>query len=181
MKTWIIALRIFVVLTVLTGVAYPLFVTGIAKAIWPAQAGGSLIMQGSEVKGSLLIAQKIEKDIYFHPRPSAADYNASASSGSNKGHTNADLKKIYDDGIAAHLPQDLIFSSGSGLDPHISPQCALSQVDRIAAARSLLPSQKKNLTELVNALVEGRDFGFLGEKRVNVLKLNLELDKIFAL
>lgn len=179
MKTWIVALRVFIALTALTGIAYPLLVTGIAQTFWPEKAGGSLVKKNGEVRGSLLIAQKFESDVYFHPRPSAANYDGSASSGSNKGPTNTDLKKIHDDGVAAKREPDMIFSSASGLDPHISPRAALSQIDRIAAARRLPPSQKQRLVELVHASIETRDLGFLGETRVNVLKLNGELDNSF--
>lgn len=176
MKTWMSALRIFITLTALTGIAYPSLVTGIAQTFLPEKAGGSLVKKNGEVRGSLLIAQKFESDIYFHPRPSATNYDAGASSGSNKGPTNADLKKIHDDGVAANLESEMIFSSASGLDPHISPRAALSQIDRIATARALPPDQKERLIELVNASIEPRDLGFLGESRVNVLKLNSELD-----
>ena len=179
MKTWNVALRMFLVLTLLTGVAYPLLVTGIAQALWPAKAGGSLITINGEVVGSTLIAQKFEKDIYFHPRPSATDYNASASSGSNKGPTNTDLKKIYDDGVAAHILPEMIFSSASGLDPQISPIAARAQLERVATARGLTAPQKGTLRQLLATAVEERDLGFLGEARVNVLRLNMKLDEIF--
>lgn len=179
MKTTIVALRLFIVMTVLTGILYPLLITGVARFVWPTKAGGSLVEKNGEVIGSSLIAQKFESDKYFWPRPSAAGYNAVASSGSNKGPTNADLKKTYDDGKARGLPDEMIFASASGLDPHISPQAALAQIDRIVAARNLLPAKDK-LTGLVKKNIEERDLGFLGEQRVNVLKLNLALDQLFG-
>lgn len=179
MKTTIVALRLFIVMTVLTGILYPLFITGVARFVWPAKAGGSLMVKNGEVIGSSLIAQKFESDKYFWPRPSAAGYNASASSGSNKGPTNADLKRAHDEGSSKGLTDEMIFASASGLDPHISPQAALAQIDRIVAARNLLPAKDKFI-QLVKENIEERDLGFLGEPRVNVLKLNLALDELFG-
>lgn len=179
MKTTFIAFRLFIILTVLTGIIYPLAITGVAKAFWPSQAGGSLIMQEDQIIGSKLIAQKFESDKFFWPRPSAADYNAAASSGSNKGPTNADLKKIYDEGKAKGLPDEMIFSSGSGLDPHIRPATAHAQVARIASARGLSEEKNHELHQLIDQMTEGRTFGILGEERINVLELNLKLAQTF--
>lgn len=179
MKTGIIALRFFIVMTVLTGIIYPLLVTGVAHTFWSAKANGSLVEKNGEIIGSLLISQKFQGPRYFWPRPSAADYNAAASSGSNKGPTNADLKKSFDEGKAQGLPNDLIFASASGLDPHISPEAAMFQLNRIAISRSLNKVQMDSLHNLVVQMTEGRTFGILGEPRVNVLRLNIELNKAF--
>lgn len=183
------ALLIFLVFTVLTGVAYPLLVTGLAQTIFPHQANGSLVERdgagGKQAVGSDLIGQPFAGPTYFWGRPSAtgpAPYNAAASSGSNLGPTNpallervkADVERIR----AAHpgkgpIPVDLVTTSASGLDPHITPAAAFYQVERVAAARSLDPAAVRRLVE---EHVEGRTFGVLGEPRVNVLRLNLALD-----
>jgi len=175
-----------VLFTALTGIVYPVVVTGIAQVIFPRQANGSLIMKDGKVVGSALIGQPFDDPKYFWGRPSATSpfaYNAGASTGSNQGPTNPDLKKAVqgridalkaaDPGNAAPIPVDLVTASGSGLDPHISPAAALYQVRRVAKARSLSEDALRNLVE---QHVEGRQFGFLGEPRVNVLRLNLALD-----
>lgn len=168
------AILIFVFMTVLTGLAYPLLVTGIAQVIFPRQANGD----------ASLIGQPFSGPRYFWSRPSATSppYNAAASSGSNLGPTNpalidrvkADVERIK----AAHpgkgpVPVDLVTTSASGLDPHISPAAAFYQVERVAAARGLAPSAVRSLVE---KHIEGRTFGLLGEPRVNVLRLNQDLD-----
>jgi K+-transporting ATPase ATPase C chain len=186
MKNLITAVLIFLVLTVITGLVYPLLVTGIAQAAFPHQANGSLIVQGGKAVGSELIGQPFAGPRYFWGRPSATSpaYNASASSGSNLGPTNPDLIKRVKGDVEriqkAHpgkgpVPVDLVTTSGSGLDPHISPAAAFYQVDRVAAARGLDPAAVRAVVE---RHVEGRTFGFLGEARVNVLELNLELDRL---
>ena len=182
------ALLMLIVLSVITGAAYPLLVTGIAQGVFPQQANGSLIEQGGKVAGSELIGQPFSDPRYFWGRPSATGpvpYNAAASGGSNQGPLNPALEeavraridalKAADPGNTVPIPVDLVTASGSGLDPHISPAAAEYQMGRIARTRGLD-------VEAVRALVaqhnEDRQFGMLGEPRVNVLKLNLALDRL---
>jgi K+-transporting ATPase ATPase C chain len=180
------AILLTLVLTVLTGLAYPLVVTGVAQVLFPRQANGSLILKEGKVVGSSLIGQPFDDSRYFWSRPSATSpfpYNAAASSGSNLGPTNpalADLVKARvealraaDPGNTAPVPVDLVTASGSGLDPHISPAAAFYQVRRVARARAL---GEEAVRGLVERHIEGRQFGFLGEPRVNVLALNHALD-----
>ena len=186
MKNLITAVLMFLVLTVMTGLIYPLVVTGIAQAAFPHQANGSLIERSGKAVGSELIGQPFAGPTYFWSRPSATApaYNAAASSGSNLGPINpalldrvkADVERIQ----AAHpgkgkVPVDLVTTSASGLDPHISPASAFYQVERVAAARSLDPAAVRRLVE---EHIEGRTFGMIGEPRVNVLELNLALDEL---
>jgi potassium-transporting ATPase KdpC subunit len=187
MKQLIIAIRVTVAFTLLTGVIYPLAVTGLAKAIFPRQAGGSLIEGNGKIVGSDLIGQKFTRPEYFHGRPSAAGndgYDATSSSPSNLGPTNqhlvervqADLKKFHDENptFTGEVPADMLTASGSGLDPDISPASADAQVARVAAARGIAAGAVK---QLVAANTADRQFGILGEPRVNVLRLNLALDQ----
>src|SRR5271165_521276 len=187
MKQLIIAVRVTLVFAVLTGVAYPLLVTGIAKAIFPDQSDGSLIQAGDKTIGSELIGQRFTRPEYFQGRPSAAGsdgYDGLASGGSNLGPTNqhlidrvqGDMKKFRDANPTATgpLPADLLTASGSGLDPDISPASAEVQIPRVAAARGMSPD---TLRQLVASHTQDRQFGILGEPRVNVLKLNLALDQ----
>ena len=178
---------LFAVLTVLTGLVYPLLVTGIGKFAFPDQVSGSLVMRDQRAVGSSLIAQSFQEPQYFWGRLSATapmPNNGSASGGSNFGPTNPalldavkgriDALKAADPGNTLPIPVDLVTASGSGLDPHVSPAAALYQVTRVARARHLDPVQ---LRKLVLAHVEGRQWGLFGEARVNVLMLNLALDR----
>lgn len=178
MKTVLQSLRIYVVLTVLTGVLYPLAMTGIAHLFFARQANGSRVVQNGQLVGSELLAQKFESPRYFWPRPSAADYATVASGASNKGPTSADLKKSIDERRAkfgSGVPVDLLTTSGSGLDPHISPEGARWQIARVATARNV---SIETITALVDRITEQPQFGFLGEPRVNVLQLNRALDQL---
>jgi K+-transporting ATPase ATPase C chain len=180
------ALLMLLVLTLVTGVAYPLLVTGIAQLVFPNRANGSLIYQDGKPVGSALIGQPFDNPKYFWSRLSATGpfpYNAAASSGSNLGPTNEALMKAVEARVQAlrqadssntqPIPVDLVTASGSGLDPHISPAAALYQVPRVARARNL---EESVVRQLVEKHIEGRQLGFLGEPRVNVVKLNLALE-----
>jgi len=177
------AFVLLLTLTLVTGVVYPLVVTGVAQIAFPRQANGSLIVIDGKVYGSELIGQSFDDPRYFWGRPSAAGYNASASSGSNYGPLNPALIDVTQARIAAlkaadpdnplPIPVDLVTASGSGLDPHISVAAALYQVHRVAQARGL---SEANVRSLVDQYTTGRQFGFLGESTVNVLELNLALD-----
>ncbi len=182
------ALVLFFILTLLTGVAYPLLVTGAAQALFPAQASGSLILRDGKAVGSALIGQNFSDPKHFWGRPSATGpmpYNASASSGSNQGPLNPALTdavksriealRTADPGNTQRVPVDLVTASASGLDPHISPAAASYQVGRVARARGLAADK---VQALVDAQTEAPLFGLLGEPRVNVLKLNLAIDKL---
>jgi potassium-transporting ATPase KdpC subunit len=191
------AILVLVVLTLITGLAYPLAMTGIAGAIFPTQAQGSLIEKDGKVIGSALIGQEWKEDKYFHGRPSAtlapdpadstktvsAPYNAANSGGSNLGPTSKaladrlkeDVEKLKAENPNASVPVDLVTTSGSGLDPDISPEAALFQVPRIAKARNL---PENRVRQLVTDNTKGRLAGLLGEPRVNVLALNLALDSV---
>jgi K+-transporting ATPase ATPase C chain len=193
------AIVLIVALTLITGLLYPLAMTGIAGVIFPQQAQGSLLGRDGKVVGSALIGQEFTSDRYFHGRPSAtvaldpndssktvpAPYNAANSGGSNLGPTNkaliervqGDLDKLKQEHPSAPVPIDLVTTSGGGLDPHISPAAALFQVPRVARARNL---PEDRLRQLVDEHTEGRFLGLIGEPRVNVLALNLALDRTAA-
>jgi K+-transporting ATPase ATPase C chain len=175
--------------TLLLGIAYPMLITGAAQAAFPHQANGSLLVVSGRVVGSELVGQNFAKPEYLHPRPSAAGadgYDASASSGSNLGPLSEDLATRVRDGAAAvraengpgAVPGDAVTASGSGLDPHISPEYATLQSDRIAKARG---GDARLVREILAAHTEGRVFGVLGQPRVNVLETNLALDARYPL
>jgi K+-transporting ATPase ATPase C chain len=186
-KHLLIALRATLVFTLITGAAYPLIVTGLARGLFRHQADGSLIQAGGRTVGSEWIGQSFTKPGYFHGRPSAAGndgYDGLSSGGSNLGPTNqkladrtaADIKKFRTENptFTGEVPTDAVTTSGSGLDPHISPETAEAQVARVAGARGM---SQEAVRQLVAANTAGRQFGFLGEARVNVLQLNLALDQ----
>jgi K+-transporting ATPase ATPase C chain len=193
------AIVLVLALTIITGLIYPLVMTGIASVVFPYQSQGSVIEQDGKVVGSALIGQEFTSDKYFHGRPSAtvapdpndatktvpAPYNAANSGGSNLGPTNktlvervqGDVDKLKQENPSAAVPIDLVTTSGGGLDPHISPEAAYFQVPRVAKARNM---PEDRVRQLVEEHVEGRTFGLLGEPRVNVLALNLALDRAAA-
>jgi potassium-transporting ATPase KdpC subunit len=190
------AIVFIIALTLITGLIYPLVMTGIAGVLFPYQAQGSLIEKDGKVVGSALIGQDFESDRYFHSRPSAttapdpkdpsktvaAPYNAVNSMGSNLGPTNkalidrvtADVQKLRAENPSVPVPVDMVTTSGSGLDPHISPKAAFFQVPRVARARNM---SEDSVRQLVGEQIEGRTLGLFGEPRVNVLALNLALDR----
>ncbi len=189
MKTLIISLKIFLVFTILTGIIYPLFITGIAQIAFPAKANGSMIFKAKKAIGSELIGQQFDSSIYFMSRPSAISYNSLPSGGSNFGLTNKNLKLLFTNrkqhfiafnnlDSTTEVPSEMLFASASGLDPHISPRAALLQIDRIAQARSFNNGQKEELLKSIKELTEGPQYLSLGEVRINVLLLNLKLDQI---
>jgi potassium-transporting ATPase KdpC subunit len=190
MKTQtIIALKFLLVMTILTGVLYPLIMTGIAQLTFPGKANGSLIMKDGKIIGSELIGQKFDSSSYFWSRPSAIGYNPIPSGGSNYGPTSDTLKKqvmarrvLFARSNSVNnpiiIPKEMIFASGSGLDPHISPEGALLQVERISEARHFNSALKQRLLQSVKDMSEKPQYLFLGEERINVLLLNIELDKI---
>lgn len=193
------AIAMMVAMTLITGVIYPLLMTGIAQTVFPYQANGSLIEKDGKVIGSALIGQEFKEDKYFHGRPSAtvapdpndssktvpAPYNAANSGGSNLGPTSKalndrvkeDVEKLKAENPPASVPVDLVTTSGSGLDPDISPDAALFQVPRVAKARSI---SEDAVRQLVTQYTQGRLAGVIGEPRVNVLALNLALDAVKA-
>ncbi|MFA6011989.1 MAG: potassium-transporting ATPase subunit KdpC [Desulfobacteraceae bacterium] len=190
MKDILIAVRVALVTLVLTGILYPFAVTGVAKALFPHKANGSMITgEKGEMIGSELIGQSFTKPSYFQPRPSAAGngYDAQSSGGSNLGPSSVKLKERIkmeterlqkeNPDAAGSVPMELVTASASGLDPHISPEAALWQIPRIATSRKAAP---EHIRKIVENVTEGRDLGLFGEPRVNVLLVNVALDRQFG-
>jgi potassium-transporting ATPase KdpC subunit len=189
MKIISISIKIFLFFTLLTGIIYPLVITGITQVAFPSKANGSLILRNNKLIGSELIGQQFDSAIYFTSRPSAISYNPLPSGGSNYSLTNIKLKNLVSerkhqfitfnqlDSLTA-IPSEMLFASASGLDPHISPEAALLQVDRIAKVRNFDSSQKQKLKQSIKNLTEAPQFLCLGEERINVLLLNLKLDEL---
>jgi potassium-transporting ATPase KdpC subunit len=187
MKAFVISLKTFLFFTILTGIFYPLLITGIAQFIFPRKANGSMITMGNHKIGSELIGQQFDSAIYFTSRPSAVAYNPLPSGGSNYGMTNSKLKVLAAERTkqfrafnqldsAAIVPSEMLFASASGLDPHISPEAALLQVNRIARVRNYSAVQKQKLIQCIRDLTEPPQLLCLGNERINVLVLNLKLD-----
>jgi K+-transporting ATPase ATPase C chain len=174
--------KVLLVMTFLTGGLYPLAITAIGQGIFFEKANGSLLKEKDQVVGSSLLAQKFVQEKYFWPRPSATEYSALPSGGSNLSQISKALKETVEQRKIAlkseSPPSDLLFASASGLDPHISPAAAYFQIERIQKARNWDENQKQRLSQLVKEHIEKRQWGFLGEKRVNVLELNRALDSI---
>ncbi|MBV9658595.1 MAG: potassium-transporting ATPase subunit KdpC [Verrucomicrobia bacterium] len=180
MKHLVQSLRMLVVFTLLTGMIYPLVVTGLARALFPTQSAGSLVFDagGNQPVGSALLAQKFTQPKYFWPRPSAGDFATLPSGASNKGPTSVDLVKAIADNrekFGAAAPVDLLTASGSGLDPHVSPAAALLQAARVADTRKI---PRERIEALVKKFIEPPQLGLFGEPRVNVLLLNRALDEM---
>lgn len=184
-SVWITSIRFTIVTTILVGLAYPLAITGVAHFLFPRKAAGSLILHNGQIIGSELLAQSFTSDKYFHPRPSAAGngYDATSSGGSNLAQSNkalvdriqGSINMLAKENPSKPVPIDLVTISGSGLDPDITPDAAYFQVPRIAKARNL---SEDAVRQLVDANITPRQLGVLGEPRVNVLRLNLDLDKL---
>ncbi len=190
MKSLLQALRIFLFFTILTGLIYPLSITGIAQLLFPAKANGSMIFKEGRPVGSMLLGQDFDSTpIYFISRPSAISYNPMPSGGSNYCLTSNKQKEIFEQrkrhfvtynmvDSLMRVPSEMLFASASGLDPHITPEAAMLQVDRICKERHFSPSERINLKGIITRLTEPPQFLCLGEERINVLLLNLETDKI---
>ena len=183
------AFKALFILTLLTGIIYPLFITGISRLFFKHQAEGSLIISDNKVIGSELIGQKFDSAAFFWPRPSSTDYNALPSGGSNLGPTSDKLKKLAEErvthfkhenflGANESVPAEMVFSSASGLDPHISPRAALLQVERICKVRNFTTTEKEKLLNIIEKHTEKPQILIFGEERINILLLNLELEKM---
>ena len=188
-KQTMIAIRFLMVMTILTGMIYPLLMTGLSQLIFPKKANGSLIMKEGKIVGSRLIGQKFDSNIYFWSRPSAIGYNPLPSGGSNYGPTSEPLKKqvIARRNLFAAMnsipdpnmvPVEMIFASGSGLDPHISPEAARLQSDRVSTARKFNEAKKHKVQQLIHDLTEHPQYFLFGEPRIKALEINLGVDEI---
>lgn len=188
MRHLLVALKLFVLMTVVLGLAYPLFILAIAQMTMKEQANGSLLSQDGLIVGSRLLAQKFTEDRYFWPRPSSTDHSALPSGSSNLGPTSAKLKSEiaerrsrlaqFNPESKDGVPFELLFASASGLDPHISPKGARFQIDRIAKSRKLDDSKRKQLIEMVETAIDNSNFSLVGMPCINVLQLNLSLDRL---
>jgi K+-transporting ATPase ATPase C chain len=189
MKSFILGLKVLILFTVMTGVLYPLLIFTLARILFPDKADGSIIYLNGIPVGSRLIGQNFDSSVYFFSRPSEVSYNALPSGGSNLGPTNNKLReqvekrkeqfiKINNPGPDTDIPPEMLFSSASGLDPHISARAAILQVNRISYVRRFNPVQKQKLINLILKHTEPPQFGIIGEERINVLLLNLDLDKL---
>ncbi len=190
MRSIIISIKILIFFTILTGFIYPLIMTGIAQVLFPRKANGSIIVKDGVKVGSELIGQDFDTAIFFSSRPSSISYNPLPSGGSNQSLTNSVLLKSFierrihflelnnADSSSTVVPSDMLFASSSGLDPHISPEAVLLQADRVAAARNFTPGQKEAMLRIVEESVEKPQFLCLGERRVNVLLLNLKVQDL---
>jgi K+-transporting ATPase ATPase C chain len=190
MKTQLaIAIKFLLVMSILTGIVYPFLMTGLAQIVFPGKANGSLVIKDGILLGSRLIGQKFDSTIYFSSRPSSIDYNPVPSSGSNLGPTSEKLKtqvlerrrsfaikNVIAD--SSFIPGEMLFASASGLDPHISPESAYFQLNRVAVARNSTKAQREQIRQLIENKTEESQFTILGERRINVFELNLDLDKI---
>lgn len=189
MKSVIIALKNFLIFTILTGLAYPILITALAQITFPQKANGSLIQIDKKIVGSKLIGQQFDSEKYFYSRPSAVNYNTMPSGASNLSITNKKLKDLvairksqflklnHLDSLTT-VPSEMLFASASGLDPHISPESAYLQAERIGMARNMNEKQLQELRQLIKSQTETHQFLCLGENRVNVLLLNLMADRI---
>lgn len=189
MKTLIVSLKALLFFTLLTGVAYPLLITGMAQVIFPGKANGSIIMKNNKPVGSELIGQDFDTSTYFSSRPSAISYNPMPSGGSNFSLTNTKLKNQVDErklrfialnqlDSLTNIPSEMLFASASGLDPHISPEAAYMQTGRIVKIRHFNNNQNDQLLSVIKSLTEAPQLLCLGERRINVLILNIKLDQI---
>jgi potassium-transporting ATPase KdpC subunit len=188
MRQFLASLQMLFLMTILTGVIYPLAVTGIAQALLPHRANGSVIRIDGKARGSELVGQKFSSPRYFEGRPSAVDYMPMPSGATNFGPTSETLRKavgqrraridsVYAISSGVAIPADMLFASASGIDPHISPAAARMQIDRVAMARGLTADQRAELADLVERFIERPQWGIFGEPRVNVLRLNLAVDR----
>ena len=183
------SLRLFLMFTLVTGVIYPVGITFLARLLFPHEATGSIIERGNQPVGSVLLAQKFDSPRYFQPRPSASAFGTMPSGPSNLGPTSRTLKEAVQERMTSlrtinapasdtPIPPDLVFASGSGLDPHISPEAMLFQMDRVTKARGFTAGQRIRFETIATGMIEDPQFWFLGESRVNVLLLNLVLDAL---
>jgi K+-transporting ATPase ATPase C chain len=188
-KHFLSALRLLFIMTVLTGIIYPLIITGITQVLFSHQANGSMVIVDVKIKGSVLVGQQFLSERYFWGRPSAIDYNPMPSGATNLSPTSAALRVSVQQRRAhfnstdtlssnANIPVEMLFASASGVDPHISPEAARLQLDRVAKARSFPPEKKEKLADLIERFIEKPQWGIFGEPRVNVFILNLALDQL---